>query len=291
MTHSTIRLRYSLRKFDPGSGFIFLFTTLTGLYYTVIDLFGDDLPFISNYKYLHQGVVLTLVATTMIFTFIHWLVGKNKKKELEEAIEVTNNFITTLANIVACKVKRFEEKAKTLKKNKFNYITLPGEQIKFIYAQAIDFLRKQFRLAEDEIDITILEKLDDKDWKYWESHQSWKRTEPNMLFKHNSAASVALQSGEYRFIASKEDASSKKEYFLSKRDLEKGDGSIFIAPITVFCKNIKYEYIISISSYGKRFANPWDEIAYKSAYTFLREISRRIELELHLKTIKISSNK
>jgi hypothetical protein len=99
---------------------------------------------------------------------------------------------------------------------------------------------------------------------------------------------MALESGQCHYIPSKVVAAKESNYLSGERDQGVGDGSIFVAPVAAKCKGVDYEYIISIVTYKRRLSDPWDDLACENVKLFLREISRRIELELYLKTIKSS---
>ena len=74
---------------------------------------------------------------------------------------------------------------------------------------------------------------------------------------------------------------------LSKRDVRKGNGSVFCYKITGSCCGTTFNYIVSIATYNnKMLARGYDDVEKERVATLLKEVCRRIELELTLRFIR-----
>jgi len=275
--------------------FVTILTTLIGVYYTFYKTFPQwscfvSYPLINTCLFIIFGFVLILLPVTKYFCGKNELVDIKKSNiEIRNANKTLMSFNEMLYKIVSKKVFHFKEQARNLKnKYTFEQITTPDERIQTLFEESSDFITKSYGIDKDDLDITILSKYNSTDWSYYKKHHSsWVHRNANDLFTQNSSASQSIQRGEVNFFPSKLEASKRGEYVLSEKDTKSnGSGSIFVYPVSLDCAGNKYEYIISIVTYLCPFAPENDTTAIASAKVYLEQISKRIELELCLRSIK-----
>ncbi len=196
-------------------------------------------------------------------------------------------FMKMVGSIVQAKLVRNKAKMETLGAKKFALLTAPIEQLEVIFSASTEFMKHVFLLEENQVDITILHKGPNRDWSFLLVHQkTWRHSSPENLVKPGTCAHRALTTGEYEFYPSKKLAHVDGHYELGQRDGAAGDGSIFCAPSFVHCNDQKHEFILSIVTYGKVLSNPADDENALKVKALLREISRRVEMELCMKVVK-----
>jgi len=286
---------HDLRRIFHGLGqnrFVALIIPwVTGSYYLMLDVWGDDWKWISAHKNVHEKVFILCLLLSLILLFIRGL-EKNNLGRFEEdrlAKDVLRQFITTIAAIVQVKIQRFRGKIPSIKKNsdKFSHITHPKDQLSVIANSMAQFLLGSYGLKEDQISITILKKIGDSgNWSFFYDLHEWRHTDAQILMKQNSAAKYCLETGEELFIADKIQASMKGRFFLTSRDKRRGGGSAYFYPLRYDSANGKVNYLVSVVTYGAQFCHEYQVQTIDITKAFLREFVRRFELELCLQTIK-----
>jgi hypothetical protein len=264
---------------------------LTASYMACYEFWGESLPVFTNYPDFHTVTLKTLIGLSLFIGLIKGFAESSVGKRIDSYIDLLQNFIRMNGYIVNTKDGRFKSKSSGLVKGQdvFLCITHPTDQINVILGYAKEFLAQNFSLLEEDLHFTIIEKTK-ASWDYsFDTQLSWQAGTPaaHDLLKSGSAAHICHSTGEPSFIADKKISASENKYVWSARDERKGNGSIYCYPVFVNCGGQQYASIISIASYNsKKFVKGYDETETKQVAILLKEICRRIELELTLKFIR-----
>ena len=149
-----------------------------------------------------------------------------------------------------------------------------------------NLLSRIFNIPVDDIDITIINYSVNPPTYFFQNRLNVKHTNPQQLLSEKSVAAKCKKEGTSIYIADKEAASAEESYYLSKSDKGKKGGSAFCYPVLIDSKNIKAQYLITITTYGKKFSDSVNDVDENSTKMILLNIAARIELELELQSIK-----
>lgn len=275
-----------------GPAGVLAITTIIGVYQSLQASIGGSwlTPSINAVLVASSYGILALVA------LLAWLSERVSEQSLEQTEKLLMNFLSMVSRIVDDKAHVLSSKAKTAKTaKKFNHVVTPEEQLRSIFSHGATFLMETFGLQADQLDITILQKktapgVSSGEWAFVARHQRhWPHGAPSALFCGTTSCAASVASGGAAvFHASKSVAASNDEYVLSDRDKRQGsDGSIYCDVVSIEDSlGNKWDFIVSIVTYGERFCDPFDEANELKTKTFLREIVRRIQIELHYVVIK-----
>lgn len=269
--------------------FKLLLPWVTGSYYAILDIWGDDWTWISAHKSAHEIAFWWCLGLSLSTQFIGGLVPEQSNLESDQvAREILGEFIEHVGAIVQAKLDRFRSKLGDIRgsSDKFKHITKPEEQIALIASAAARFLKRAYGFKEDQIDITILSKKGDGKWNYSFRLQQWKHNSPDWLVTRQSAAVQCVASGEPLFFPDKIKASMERHFVLSERDKRRGAGSAYVYPMVFEANSSTTECVVSIVTYGSQFCEEYDQNSRAITEAFLREICRRFEVELCLDMIK-----
>lgn len=259
-------------------------------YYLILDVWGDEWGWVKDYKDLHSAIFCFSLTVTLFVLVLRHFVGTGEPlQEPDKARLVLMDFITTVGVIVNIKIRRFRTKSTGIKPsaNKFNHITHPTDQIAVITNALTEFICKNYELRGNEIDVTLIQQNSSGEWHFYYKHQhSWIHSDPNDIMKSTSAAVSCLQSGEPEFFPDKISASEDGHYTLSKRDVNRGEGSVFVYPVSIEMPTGKVKTVISIVTYGKQLCRDYQADSAIITKKLLSEICKRYELELCLDAIK-----
>lgn len=259
--------------------------TLLGAYHLCLDVRGDD-AWITDYPKTHGILFYGLLIFTLIFSFTF---SKRKDDAQEISNSILTGFIRTVGTVVETKIRRFRSKLKNLKvkTNKFDEITHPKEQLAIIAEEAVAFLSEFCGLNDNQVDIRIIHrKLPSGGWAYEYCYQSWTHSDLNTRLAQGSAGYSCITTGERVFFPDKNKAHLLDKYELSKRDKERGAGSVYIYPTVIEAPDANSQYVISIITYSATLCDPSDQNDIDVTESILREFCRRMELELCLTVIK-----
>ena len=266
--------------------------TFTGIYFTTYEIFGNKWTFFTLHNQTHEIIISILIAATVIVALIKGLTDSYVNRRVHQYLDLLHNFIRMNGSIVNVKDERFKDAATKLTENTdiFSLITHPKTQINQILRHSKEFLIHNFSLeSEENLRITIIERNDDS-WNFsFDTHPSWHdgTTEALDLLTSDSAAHKCCSTGEPILLPDKAIAESNGDYIQSPRDKRTGAGSVYCYPIFVNCGNRQNVSIITIVTYNsKRLTNGYDQGEFNQVQTILKEICRRIELEVTLKTIR-----
>ena len=265
--------------------------TISGLYLTLYELFGEDWGVFRHHPVAHLLIIKIAVGLTIVFALLQGVVDSWGRKRIYQYIDLLHNFIRMVGSVVAVKDRRCKENASTLKLDEdiFLSITHPKYQINTILDVATECLINNFGLNADDVRFTILEQVEGG-WDYiFDTQHAWQAetTTGAILLASKSAARACFENGEPVFYHDKNIASAKGLYLLSKRDERKGNGSVFCYKITGSCCGSAFNYIVSIATYNnKMLASGYDHVEKERVATLLKEICRRVELELTLRFIR-----
>jgi len=222
-------------------------------------------------------------------SILKWLIERNSNNRLARTEDLMLQFHKMVATIVQDKLTQMASVA-AAGGRKLESFVLPEPQLDRIFSATADFLRDVFGLEEQQIDVTVLARADNGPWTMpHKLRKKWQHPPPDSLVAPGTCAYVALGSGQFVFHASKQYASARNRYSLGTRDTSTGDGSIFCDPLIFSYLGHQYQFAVCIVTYGKLLCGPADEDNERKVKALLREITRRIELELYLLIIKKES--
>ncbi|MEZ5592000.1 MAG: hypothetical protein R3F53_15305 [Gammaproteobacteria bacterium] len=264
--------------------------SMAGFYFLILDVWGDGWRIVKDYLPFHEKAFIALMVIALISQVFKGMASVFMFNMDNAYISFLEKFMYLTAAVVDLKLKRFRDCATKLKPsgNTFRAITDPKTQIDFIISQSLMWLRESFALTEDEFSMTVI-RIDGKNGRCYyafDSHPSWKRTKARDIISGKSAASYCLEKGEPIFFADKFSAAKEHQYHLSDRDSRAKAGSVYCYPVFVKVSDYEDRYIISAVTYKKRLCSSADEDAAKIVQAILREICRRVELELTLLSIR-----
>lgn len=273
--------------FGGGGGSSFL--GLAGVYFAAYE-YLQKWSFFSEFEAEHKRVVFCLLIFSVFIIIIQWRHKKEIQKEQGSSENILTEFVNMVSTVVTKKTDSLVDRLPQIAKRKsLKNVIHPDEQIREIIGRSSDFLKRVFSLEEPNLDITIAEQ-DHRTGKWKFIHQlnsSWKHGDPENFCKEGFTSKTCLDSGQHIFHPSKSEAADKNTYTKSERDEKShGDGSIFCQPAIFEFSESKRRFVISIVTYGKRLCDPWDGDTVSKVDSILREITRRLELELILNTIK-----
>jgi len=198
--------------------------------------------------------------------------------------------------IVKQKCDRFQAKLRDLKPttNPFDVITQPEEQIRYILREAQHFVANMVGAASDAVDVSVMRRDPYKQkWHFVANTTTAGKpnTKPERLMNENSIARKCIESGEELFVADKETAAGRCEYYLSDKDrLYDSIGSAFCGPLWVVTnpdnEAENQAFVVTFVTYGVRVCEAFDQDAEESVKTLFREFVRRIEVECTLLALK-----
>lgn len=268
--------------------FKFWLPWITGSYYAILDIWGDDWSWISENKEGHEVAFWFCLGASLISQFVAGLVNEPSKLDSDKvAREILGEFIEHVGVIVQAKLDRFRAKLGDIRpgSDKFKHITKPEDQISVIAGAASRFLRGAYGIKEDQIDITILRRKDGGAWHFHFQLQPWSHSSTDWLEKRKAAAIQCVSRREPAFFPDKVKAAVAGDFVLSDRDKRRKGGSAYVYPVA-FTDPQATECVVSIVTYGTQFCEDYDETSRAITEAFLREICRRFEIELCLDTIK-----
>lgn len=278
-----------LRRIATHWFFKLILPWVTGSYYTILDIWGDQWTWISGYKSEHEVAFCVCLVFSLVSQFLSGLLPAPKKLESDKvAREILGEFIENIGAIVQAKIDRFRQKLDEIKPNsdKFKHITRPEDQIPIIAGAAARFLRGAYGFKEDQIDITILRRKDSGGWHYHFQLQPWSHNSPGDLMERRAAAIRCIENTEAAFFPDKIKSAGEGKFVLSDRDKRRGVGSAYIYPMFFAPIASPTNCVVSIVTYGVQFCPDYDLPSCEITEAFLREICRRFEIELCLDTIK-----
>ena len=257
---------------------------IAGPYYLCLDVFGDKWKWISLHPVFHQCLFFIFIAIGTLTSLLHAIyeyANRNSKDYSQDVLDCFNN-------VVKLKKTRFLSKLSDIapQSNIFKIITHPIDQIQQSSVEYYTLLARIFKIPQDHIDITIIDDTTAPPKFIFQKNQNTKHTHPQQLLSEKSTASLCIDRGLPIYIADKNKSEKSKEYFISNSDRIMGNGSIYCYPVLINKSSIQHKYIITISTYGKRFCDSPSVITEDSTKNILQNIAERIELELDLQAIK-----
>lgn len=275
-----------LSKFASNKIAGYYFPALMGFYYLTLDVWGDDWHIITKYKDVHLNIYLVLVSISVALIFLRGTRAFYSDLTKTAKADVGKGLIMLTSRIVKAKLDRFHACAANLDPtgNTFRQITRPDDQISVIISEILTFLYNTFDIEESETCITIMHcDVGTQKWHYMFNNQTqWNHTKAGKLIAIKSMAAMCVQHGEPIFHPDKVEASKKGEYFMSPKDERSIKGSAYCHPVVVNVSGTEYKFVISVITYGKILCNSHNEQQVEATKLTLRDICRRIELELTL---------
>lgn len=260
---------------------------ILGVYYLILDVWGDKIDFIKSNEDAFKAIFFWSLFPTLILLFARTLIENKEDDFDDDARSILAEFIQTLGLIVDGKTLRFIGKMSLVSSascsSVFDLITQPKDQLRIIFTHSAEFIRNSFGLKADQINMAVI------DWdksKFEINHQKWQHKNIGEITTEDSAAKHCIETGEYAFFPDKIKAAKEGKYLLRKRDIDRKDGSVFVYPVVIPIAEKHRIFVVSIVTYERKLCEEWDSNSSETVKCFLIEICRRIELELHLSTLK-----
>lgn len=280
-----------LAKFINGRFVQGLVPAIAMAYFLTLDVWGTELEFVRENAAEHKVVFAVLIIVTLLTQIFRFISDSMTKEGQESYTRSLEDFMALTGRVVEFKLNRFRKNAKHITPggDTFKAITHPKDQITYIIDQSLVWMREYFVLLENQLSITIIQIEDGgaKQYFAFEEPRGWNRTKAKVIMSSNSTAALAAKTGEAHFFADKTKATKTSEYYKSDRDKTYKQGSIYCYPILVQVPDGTVGYIVSITTYGKYLCIPNDAVSEAITKSIMREICRRIELELTLMSMHI----
>ena len=265
------------------------------IYYTILDIWGDDWEIIKNYKDLHSVVFTSLAAITILILFLKSISEHFKGSVAKQYQEILESIVVFFNSLVKKKKDRFFQKSKNIKPNAdiFKIITQPKDQLDFLIDGTQDLLQSAFGINKKHIEITIIqgalkeEGLEEKKWWYsFQCDHQKQHTKANQIMKEGSTAYYCYTHGESILIPDIRKGSKEATFQKTYRSEKSDYGSIYCKPVRIKVNTKEYLYIFTIVIYGEFICTPYDIDECKACERLLDEIADRVELELYLHSLK-----
>lgn len=263
---------------------------IVGLYYGTLDIWGDDWDWVKNYKEIHKTIFILLAALTILILFIKGAAEAGRSVANRKYQALLESMISFFNELVKKKKDRFSNKAKTLRPTGdiFKTITQPKDQLEHVLDGTKRFLISGFGVDPKNIGVTIIQGVpsDGKWWYELQCDSQRQHYKAKDLMNSASTAKYCLDSGDSLFVSDIRKGQKEGCFHQSDRSKKTGIGSIFCKPVRVKVGMIEYVYIFTISVFGEYLCTPYDEAECRACEKILDEVADRVELELHLHSIK-----
>ncbi len=263
---------------------------LVGLYYGILDIWGDEWSIIKDHRDVHELVFGIFAVLTIII-----LVVKGISEQLKGSIQknyqvILESMIIFFNGLVKKKKDRFFQRAKGVrpKADIFKNITRPEDQLPYVLDGTKDLLRDCFDIDPKNVGITIIQGSLSKD-KWWHSFKcdsQKQHTRAKTIMEGPSTARYCFETGESVFIPDIRKGIKEQVFLPSNRSKKTPYGSIFCKPVRIQVNSIEYVYIFTVVVYGQFLCTPYDEDECKACEYLLDEVADRVELELYLHSMK-----
>lgn len=299
-THNKVT---SMEKLLNSSVFVFLINhkvqaailLLIAAYFGTLDIWGDEWSFIKEYRDIHACIYITCIIFEVVLFIVRAYIDNQVELQNQEYTSFLEGFIKFTSKIVHTKSKRFKKTSKKLNPNAdiFQAITKPVTQIEKIAEETCNLLKGNFVEENEQVSVSVFGKHPGKEWYRLalEGANKGKNTDVAVLFGTESAAKYCYEDGNPVYFNDKNIAADEGRYHLSERDRRHITGSIYCYPVMVDTPDGMNHYVISIVTYGKKLCEKDERKQVEAVKTFMKEICRRIELELTLHSIMLWSNR
>lgn len=261
-----------------------------GLYYVILDIWGNDWNIIKSYVDIHEFIFTLLAAFTVVILFLKGISEQFKGNASKKYQLILQELLLFINELVKKKRDRFHKKAKDIKRtgDVFKQITHPREQIEYALDGTKTFLSKGFGIDRKNIILTIIGGNPNlnKWWYEFKCDQQTQHTKAKDIMASESTAKHCYDSGESLFIPDLRKGVKEGVFHPSERYSRKESGSIFCRPVRIDIDTVQYVYIFTIVIYGQLLCTPYDLDECRATERILDEISDRIELELYLHSMR-----
>jgi hypothetical protein len=271
----------------------FILPFLIAAYFITLDVWGDDLDWIKDYKQLHFYAFLVLLIVEFLIRLLSFVSDKFSESEsVVRSGETLKEFVKTISKVVLAKRQRFRTSLDRIgKKNSspFEILTQPEHQIREVFNQAGDFLTR-IGVKYEQLDATVIrQNPESKNWDYlcW-GNDNLKRQSADIILNQVSTAKRAVETGSRQFFPSKRTANEKSCYSYDEFDKRTDNvGSIFCQPVHIpMPDHVNESFVVSFSTYGVEICDTLDKESIEATEFLFAEFAKRIELELLLYSIK-----
>lgn len=186
----------------------------------ILDLWLDKWEILQQHIFWCQFIFWIFLGITLIVLFIRGVVEQKVNIVSSDSTgeEILADYIKSVGAVVQAKADRFRGALLKLGKgaNKFDHITKPDDQFRVIGNAIALFLRTNYNVQENQLNITIMARVGQSNWNYIYEHQNdWNHNQPNDIMKEASAARYCLESGEELFVPDKHKASKDGKFFFN----------------------------------------------------------------------------
>lgn len=263
---------------------------IVGLYYGTLDIWGDHWKLVKDYQAIHEVIFILLAGFTILILFIKGIAEAAQGNATRKYVALTESLLTFFNELVKKKKDRYSNKAKDLKPNGdiFKIITHPKDQLEHVLDGTKRFLISGMNIDPKNIGITIIQgnPADGRWWYDLKCDSQKQHTKASDLMVVPSTAKYCFDSGDSLFIPDIRKGVEQGLFYESDRSKKTGVGSIFCKPVRVKVSNVEYVYIFTIAVFGETLCTPYDEAECRACEKILDEVADRVELELHLHSMK-----
>lgn len=274
-----------------GQPFLNIFLpALAGIYYLILDVWGEDWKIIISYQAIHEAIFLLLTAFTIIVLFIKGVAEQLKGNVNGKYQLILESLILFFNDLVKKKKDRFFKSAEALtaRGDVFKSITKPDDQIEFVLDGTKRLLGSSFGLDEKNIGITIIQG-DTKQKKWWyqfKCDSQRQHTKAKDLMDGPSTARYCFDSGDSIFIPDIRKGIKEGMFMQSTRSGKSELGSIYCKPVRILVGGFEFNFIFTICVYTQTICIPYDVDECRACENLFDEVASRVELELYLFSIK-----
>lgn len=264
---------------------------LIGLYLGLRELFADKWKVFYWFPNEHDRLALVLLLCLAFFPIARSIVERfvnNRQSAYAERLER----ITSMSAQIVLRKHRYIESSKEPfdpRDDVFLKITDPYTQLNVILTEANRFILEAFKIgSEDSLRISIMEISPTGEWEIcFDTHPEWMSEFEDLEVDKITAARRALTTGEPKFYPDKRLAAVRGQYHLSSRDNRFGNGSIYCHPVRVQTDGQVTHFVVNIATYHEyKLCGDYNDAEINQTRMLLKEICRRMELELNLRAIR-----
>lgn len=263
---------------------------IVGIYYGALDIWGEDWEVINNYRDVHEIVFGILATSTIVVVIFNGISEKIKSMIDEKFVSLQKSMVEYCNGLVKLKSRTVRKRAKHLKPkgDPFKLVVLPEEQLERSIEDIQRLLVNGFSVDARNIGITVIAYNNDtRKWKYkFKNSQTRQHTSAEKIMNSKSTAQYCYNKGESLFVPDIRKGAKEEVFRESDRSAETRVGSIFCKPVNIVVNNVKFVYIFTVAVYGEFLCTPYSAEECHACTDVLDEIADRIEMELHLLSVK-----
>ncbi|NOZ84152.1 MAG: hypothetical protein GXP60_05005 [Epsilonproteobacteria bacterium] len=289
-------------KFFTQKWFLTAFIlTSASHWFVFLKIMGKDVGLIKedgSLTLLANIITWPLFTVSLLFALLKSAADRYNNQVINKGHFILERILQSANNITTRKMLRFWNFIKEHYDKKditpFKDITQPKEQINAILDNLQVTLSEVFGINRNDINITIIYKLDSEDWDWFYIMNGGDHLDLKTLVNNQSTTIWRIINGERSsiFFADKREGVNKNMYLPDKKDQRYDNiGSILCRDISIGTDRKFVKATLSISTYGKQFCKINDKEAKKKIENLIIDpFVKRLQLEFALHFIKHCMN-